>query len=46
MTQFAITLKTRAGIIRMNLKARNVAEAKEIARLQWGHAVQQVTIAP
>lgn len=46
MTTFTITLKTRAGISRVKFAARNIVEAKELARLTYGAAVQQVTIAP
>lgn len=44
MTTFTVMLKTAAGISRIELPARNYSEAKELARLQWGKAVQQVII--
>ncbi|WP_022682388.1 hypothetical protein [Sphingobium bisphenolivorans] len=44
MTIFTVMLKSRAGISRVRLSARNILEAKELAALQWGTAVMQVTI--
>lgn len=46
MTTFSVVLKTQAGISRVKITARNIAEARELSRIQWGAAVQDVTINP
>lgn len=46
MTVFTATLKTTAGIHRAKIKARDIAQAKALARQVYGNTVLQVTIAP
>ncbi len=46
MTIFTVLLKTRAGLARVKVEARDIAAARDIARLQWGAAVRDVTISP
>jgi 2',3'-cyclic-nucleotide 2'-phosphodiesterase (5'-nucleotidase family) len=46
VTTFTLTLKTVAGIHRVKIEARDIAQAKALARQVYGNTVQQVTILP
>ncbi|WP_207912825.1 hypothetical protein [Novosphingobium sp. PhB57] len=46
MTTFTITLRTKAGISKTKLVARDIAQARALAAIQYGCAVLQITIVP
>ncbi len=46
MKTFSVLLQTRAGLSRVKIAARDIAEARALASLQWGAGVRDVTINP